>query len=58
MAELSTKIDDERRRRGVPRTQATPCAVDGCTVVSPLERVNPKGEPGIFMCRRHARMVG
>jgi len=55
---LSTTVDDERRAKGIPRTRETPCAVDGCDVTSPLERVNPKGELGIFMCPEHARIVG
>jgi hypothetical protein len=57
-AELTTRVDDERRARGIPRTSETPCAVDGCRVTRHLLRVNPKGEPGIFMCERHARIVG
>lgn len=56
--EITTKVDDERRARGIPRTRETPCAADGCDVTGELYRVNPKGQPGIFMCRRHARIVG
>jgi hypothetical protein len=55
---IETTVDDERRARGIPRTRETPCAVDDCNVVDYLVRVNPKGEPGIFMCARHARIVG
>lgn len=32
------------------------CDEDGCTKTvqdGPLFRVNPKGQPGIFMCREH-----
>lgn len=58
MPELTTNLDDERRDAGIPRTRETPCAVDGCRVTSALYRVNPKGEAGIFMCARHAAMVG
>lgn len=53
-----TSVDDERRSRGIPRNRDTPCAVDGCTITSPLLRVNPKGELGIFMCPEHAEEVG
>ena len=53
-----TAVDDERRALRVPRNRDTPCAVDGCPVTSPLLRVNPKGELGIFMCPEHAREVG
>lgn len=58
MTGRSTSVDDERRAAGIPRHRDTPCAVDGCTVTSPLYRVNPKGEAGIFMCAEHAREVG
>ena len=57
-SDLPTTADDERRARGIPRTRDTPCAVDGCDVTSPLYRVNPKGDLGIFMCPEHARKVG
>lgn len=55
---ITNSVDDERRARGIPRTRETPCAVDGCGVTEELYRVNPKGDAGIFMCRRHARLVG
>ena len=55
---LTVHVDDERRARGIPRTSDTPCAVDGCRVTGELYRVNPKGVAGIFMCRKHARIVG
>lgn len=58
MTDLTTTADDERRRLGIPRTSDTPCAVDGCCITSPLERVNPKGQAGIFMCPEHARRIG
>jgi hypothetical protein len=56
--QITTDVDDERRARGIPRTQVTPCAVDGCGKTDALFRVNPKGERGIFMCLQHARAVG
>jgi hypothetical protein len=41
-----------------PRNAHTPCAWPGCTRTPAeghvLVRVNPKGEPGIFMCRDDA----
>lgn len=55
---LPTTVDDERRRRGIPRTRFTPCAVDGCTVTTLLYRVNPRGEAGIYMCPTHAKEAG
>ena len=57
MSGLRTTVDDERRAAGIPRTRETPCAVDGCDVVSPLVRANPKGDLGIYMCPEHARVV-
>lgn len=36
------------------------CWADGCESTvddGPLYRVNPKGEPGIFMCQAHAVFV-
>lgn len=36
----------------------TPCAFEGCDRSNAnghaLFRINPKGEPGIFMCKQHA----
>lgn len=58
MADLTTHVDDERRLLGIPRTSETPCAVDDCAATDALYRVNPKGEPGIFMCAEHARRIG
>lgn len=62
MADLTTNTDDERRAAAVPRNGYTPCAADGCdrspATGDALHRVNPKGERGIFMCERHARVVG
>lgn len=43
---------------GRPRDAHTPCAWPGCTRAAArgdvLVRVNPKGEPGIWMCRDDA----
>lgn len=58
MTSITTTVDDARRAAGIPRTRETPCAVDGCSVTDLLLRVNPKGEPGIFMCRHHTAIVG
>lgn len=36
------------------------CQYEGCEATvddGPLWRVNPKGERGIFMCGKHARVV-
>lgn len=46
--------------QGQPRNAYTPCAWPGCTRTvaggTALIRVNPKGQPGIWMCRDDAKV--
>lgn len=40
------------------RVAGDECDIEGCTKRYVLIRVNPKGEPGVFMCEFHALQPG
>lgn len=50
-------MSDERTKPYLrDRRAGDPCDFGDCEENKTLLRVNPKGEAGIFMCRRHAEM--